>query len=198
MIELLFGHKPRGTTVAGQCGWGVRQLGAKVVTAMGNWKGLPAVVPAVAALLGAAVGGFFSYVGVMSTEDARTDREVRQERILARGAARLLINEYYSSGIYLQTILDSGVTLPVDEKFKITLSWEDQRRIASAMTAKGWNQVALTNGLVDQTIVILHEIERREGVKGAAPLRAIDVRVLRETLSEIESARKALRPLAVG
>lgn len=161
-----------------------------------RWKAIEG--QAVAIVVGALVSGFFVYIATTSAERVRTQREEAKDTAVARGAARLLIDEYYSAGIYLQTTLDTGRTLPVDDKFTISIGRTDEREIAARLYAAQWQEVALANGSVDQAILILREIGKREpGSKdGGAPLLPGDDRVLIGTLDHIERASQALRELA--
>ncbi len=58
--------------------------------------------------------------------------------------------------------------------------------------------MSLANGLIDQAVVIIREIGKREpgSRDGGAPLLPGDDRVLTGTLDQIERARQALRGLA--
>lgn len=156
------------------------------------------ILPALAVVVGAAISGFAVYVATTAAERARTERDEEKDAALARGAARLLINEYYSAGIYLQTTLGARRTLPVDDKFTVSLARADEREIAARLTSAEWEEVSLANGLIDQAVVIIREIGKREpgSRDGGAPLLPGDDRVLTGTLDQIERARQALRGLA--
>lgn len=156
------------------------------------------IIPALAVVVGAAISGLAVYVATTAAERARTEREEAKDAALARGAARLLIDEYYSAGIYLQTNLETRRSLPVDEKFMISIARTDEREIATRLSAAQWQEVALANGSIDQAILIIREIGKREpeSKDGGAPLLPGDNRVLMGTLDQIERARQALRGLA--
>jgi len=146
----------------------------------------PAVIASLAALGGAAIGSVSGELVRGHIQDERDER-------LARGAARLLFDEYYSSGIYLQVILEAHRILPVDRKFTIELSQGDERLIASHLTGQEWNEVALANGLIEQTILILRE---RHRTRAGSPLDARDIRVIQATLDQVMRARSSLAGLA--
>lgn len=97
-----------------------------------------ASVAILAAIAGALVGGFATYLGTRSVEEARTDAA-------ARGVARVLQTQLSHVDIGLRVMLENDQLARREEAYTIDLPIEEEQLLAANVSADAW--VSVVNGL---------------------------------------------------
>lgn len=157
------------------------------------------IAPALAAILGAAVGGFFTYQGSLSAQRAETERQEDREDAQARGAARVLMAEYDDAEAWLAATANEGVTIPIGEDAMIRLPRDEAQLLASHLTPKQWQQVTRTNGLVRDIVLLIETYNRsnkRPVSRGGALLDPSIEKSIDQVGPEVDRGRVALAPIA--
>lgn len=151
-----------------------------------------AVIAAVAAIAGAAVGAFATYYGNRSLQ-----RD--QLRATARGIARVLSSQFMNAEPRLEVALrENRVILPEPAEV-VVLNTGDEELLASSLGSAAWGEVATTlSGLALERQVLnpnegsLEVLEAKAGRRVALsePLRHLDQSLLRElrlSVKDLES-----------
>ncbi len=88
------------------------------------------------AIAGGVAGGLITYFG---------DRSLEHERTIAtaRGTARVLESQLASASVRLEVMIEERRLHPPDAYPPITLSLDDQKVIATRLTAEEWTAVAV-------------------------------------------------------
>jgi hypothetical protein len=150
------------------------------------------VVAALAAILGAAVGGYVTYEG---------DRALQKERSLtaARGAARVLQSEFLSAEVRFQVELAQKRLLAPDRLTSISVSSEDQQLIATNVSGNAWAEVAAAKGVMQQEQEAGADTRDESMLRARAglvvPLAGPHLEIEQSTLRALEQGAMALDPL---
>ena len=150
-----------------------------------------AAVTALAAIAGAAVGGFVTYQG---------DRSLQAERsqVAARGAARVLQSEFLSAAVRLEVELEQKRLIVPDGSTAVKVSTEDQELIAANLGSSAWATVAAAEGGLEQEILAdsgrdMAVLRARAGL--SVPLVGPHLHIEKNTLNALLQAARALQPL---
>jgi hypothetical protein len=102
---------------------------------------VPAVITALAAVVASGVG---AYLGGAATRDAvRTENREQARRLdgEARGAARVLASEFFTTSKEMADFAADGYFHPFDAGFRIQISQRDLRLIAGRLSTDAWTSV---------------------------------------------------------
>jgi hypothetical protein len=152
------------------------------------------LVPALAALFGAAIGGFFTCVGTQIAADEETERLDNRDATQARAAARVLVGDYeYAQAYFQQTIRDRP--FPVyDPSVRIDLPRAEERQLAAEMTPDEWATVNSTNLRLDNAFDVVRAAEQDR--QPLDPVNPVGRDVVLSVAVQLDAGKKALRRLA--
>jgi len=154
-----------------------------------------AVIAAVSALVGTAVGGAISYVSNEHLQTREVAREEARQTTAARAVARILMGEYRAEYVRLGGMLAEHEYEPAsyhERVFVSQLGLEDRKLLASRLTEDDWVAVAKASRGIEEVEGAL-EAHRGEGQIGTEE---------QETLARARTACSVayddLTPLAEG
>ncbi|HXB63919.1 MAG TPA: hypothetical protein VNV42_03475 [Solirubrobacteraceae bacterium] len=154
-----------------------------------------AVIAAVSALAGAAVGGAITYLSNEHLQTREVAREEARQTTAARAVARILMGEYRAEYVRMGGMLAEGEYEPASYHERVFVSQvglEDRKLLASRLTEDDWVAVSKASRGVEE---VQGALEARHG-EGAIDSEE------RETLARARGACSVayndLTPLAEG
>jgi hypothetical protein len=143
-----------------------------------------------AALLGALVGGAFTFLGTYATwrKDARASQ--RKENALNSATALLIQDDFLHYQATLARALDGTCWWDPTQLLAQQATVEDRKRVWAVLGQTETNTVAGAQGWMDVLI------QRRTTIAYAGPLIAHDEKLIRDVFCELERGREALHKLA--
>jgi hypothetical protein len=94
-----------------------------------------AVIAAAAAIAGAGVGGFATYLG-------NHELQTSEDHAAAKGSARVLQGDLASTATRIEVELTKHRYLAIGAQSSIAISTEDEKEIAANVSAQTWDRVA--------------------------------------------------------
>jgi hypothetical protein len=110
-------------------------------------------ITAAAALLGAAVGGFATYLGNDKLQKS-------QNHAAARGAGRVLQADFASAATRIEVELERKRFIAPEAESVVRLSTEDEKLIASNVSPEVWNQLASAKAVLQDELATLNSSDR--------------------------------------
>ena len=128
----------------------------------------------IAALLGAAIGGFATYEVNRQSENRADKRAAAADTAAARGIARVLQAHYDSASVVVATMTDSGsyfVARPLSDE----LAYEDRKALAAHLSPEAWDAIAQADAdLVSLVYLIGNMAPYEQDDMSAADRRNLD------------------------
>ena len=106
-------------------------------------------ITAAAAILGAAVGGFATYLGNDKLQKS-------QSHSAARGAGRVLQADFASAATRIEAELERKRFIAPEAESVLRLSTEDEKLIASNVSPEVWNQIASAKAVLQDELATLN------------------------------------------
>jgi hypothetical protein len=128
---------------------------AQPAEAQRRWNGSTTVgaITATAAIFGAAVGGFATYVGNNKLQKS-------QDRTAARGAGRVLQADFVDAATRIQVELARKRFITPEARSVASVSEEDEKLIASNVSASTWDHIASAKSVVQTELAVLNSSAR--------------------------------------
>lgn len=148
---------------------------------------------ALVGLVGALIGGLMSTAGVLYSERAQDRRDDAHERREAAGAARLLVDEFRTVGLWGERSLQTNKLQPVPPDAVVRLTSGERKVIAMHMSSDGWGRASEAAANANLTTRTFARVDRGLGpFRELAPAEAV---LIDTVLTEVTQGREALRPL---
>jgi hypothetical protein len=106
-------------------------------------------ITAIAAVLGAAVGGFATYLGNNQLQNS-------QNRTAARGAGRVLQADFVNAATRVEFELEYKRYVAPESESVVRISEDDEKLIASNVGASTWNHVAAAKAVLQEELSSLN------------------------------------------
>jgi hypothetical protein len=152
-----------------------------------------AVIAAVSAVVGAAVGGVISYLGNRTLQS-------NQSAATARGIARVLQAEFGDDEQRLSLSLQQHQIILPNSTSTIELSVDNEELLASNLSPKSWQEVSTALATISLEGDLFDSSSNTDILKAHAgigvPLRGPLLALEKSLLRELETSVNALRPLA--
>ena len=161
-----------------------------------RWNGQAtiAVITALAAIFGAAVGGAATYLGNRSLQQS-------QNHDAARGAARVLQAEFVNATTSIEVELkEQRLIVFAPSLSTINISEEDEKLIASNVSASAWDHIAAAEAVLEEEAAARASNSNVEMLKARAglhvPLQGPSRQFAQSAFRTLAGADEALKELS--
>jgi len=122
------------------------------------------------------------------------DREQARHEEAARGAARLMVDEFRTAALYFERSLQNQVWEPVPPDARIALSDEDRKLMSANLGPDGWGRASETAIVTNRVLGRLRDRNRKRPYLSRLPRTEQQLMTL--SLRDLTEGREALRPLS--